>query len=419
MVHLVHPLRAVRRALIQPPAQQREQRPRIRLRHDRRWNRRPPPSGWQRGQPARDRPAQLAGPDLVQPVHHAGTDQRLVEDAEVAHVVEQLAHRCDTAASLIFLHLAIERLEHSLEAPQQQVVLAPVVGIEGGSSNVGAVQELLDRDGVVALLEHEVHERLDQRLLGAAHPAVAWLPDRMDRLVHKRTPRPSWSLISCRQLRTMHDMKRDVTSGILLCAGALAGIAVMSLHPTPHQPLASAGMARLNVLVHGLALVAVPVVFLGLVGVARRLEPSDLTTAALVAWGAGSVAVMSAAVASGFVAPGVMTRIVAAEGSRVPEAFLLYTGLWNQGFAKVNVVAYAVGLLLWSAAILRSGRMARASGVVGAVVGAGVLLGFFSGHLTLDVHGFGLVTFAQSGWLIWLSVQLCREETGATVDHNG
>ena len=47
--------------------------------------------------------------------------------------------------------------------------------------------------------------------------------------------------------------------------------------------------------------------------------------------------------------------------------------------------------------------------VVGAVIGAAVLLGCFSGHLRLDVHGFGIVIFAQSGWLIWLGSLLCRE----------
>ena len=73
---------------------------------------------------------------------------------------------------------------------------------------------------------------------------------------------------------------------------------------------------------------------------------SGLATAGRVAYGWGCVAVMSAAVASGFVSPGVIARIVAAEGSRMPEAFLLYTGLWNQGFAKVNVVATSIGILL-------------------------------------------------------------------------
>ena len=42
------------------------------------------------------------------------------------------------------------------------------------------------------------------------------------------------------------------------------------------------------------------------------------------------------------------------------------------------------------------------------MVGAGVLVAFLSGHVSLDVHGFGLITFTQSGWLIWLGILMCR-----------
>ena len=38
-----------------------------------------------------------------------------------------------------------------------------------------------------------------------------------------------------------------------------------------------------------------------------------------------------------------------------------------------------------------------------------ILLALLSGYLRLDVHGFGIVTFSQSIWLIWLGVLLCRE----------
>jgi hypothetical protein len=212
----------------------------------------------------------------------------------------------------------------------------------------------------------------------------------------------------------MRNTQRDVVSGSLLIGASVAGMLVMSLHPTARDIITAENfprLAQLNVMVHGMALVAVPVLFLGLLGLARRLGPSELTTAGLVAYGFGGGALISAAVASGFVAPAVIERMLAAEGESrgVYEALLAYTGLVNQGFAKVDVVASSAAILLWSAAILTSGRMARAAGVAGAVVGAGVLLAFLSGQLRLDVHGFGIVTFAQSGWLIWLGILLCRD----------
>jgi hypothetical protein len=218
-------------------------------------------------------------------------------------------------------------------------------------------------------------------------------------------------------------MRRDLYSGILLIAGALAGVFVMSLHPTARDMIAGAGAARqahLGVLVHAVALATVPVLFLGLLGLSRRLGPSDLTTAALVFYGFGGVAVISAAVASGFVATPVIRWLVAGQGEggspEVYHALLGYTSLWNQGFAKVSTVAVAVAILLWSAAIWRSGptlpRMPRAAGVFGAIVGAGVLIGVLSGQLRLDVHGFAIVTLAQSAWLLWLGVVMCRQGSG-------
>jgi hypothetical protein len=209
-------------------------------------------------------------------------------------------------------------------------------------------------------------------------------------------------------------VKRDVPSGTVLIVGAVTTMVVMAFHPTGQTPITRENFpsqALLNVTVHSLALVAVPTLFLGLLGLARRLGPSDVTTAALVAYGFGAVAIMSAAVASGLVVTGVIDQIFNGppDARAVNQVLLTYTHLLNQGFAKVNLVASSVAILLFSTGIWRSGRLARAAAVAGAVIGAGLLLAFFSGRLGLDAHGFGIVTFVQSLWLIWLGVLLCRE----------
>jgi len=54
---------------------------------------------------------------------------------------------------------------------------------------------------------------------------------------------------------------------------------------------------------------------------------------------------------------------------------------------------------------------ARASSGIaafGLLVSAGVLLGFLSGRVGLDVHGFGLIMFSEAAWLVWIGVALCR-----------
>lgn len=211
----------------------------------------------------------------------------------------------------------------------------------------------------------------------------------------------------------MHSDRRDVKSGALLVAVALAGVVVMAFHPTAHglmDPATAQRTALVNVAVHSLAIASAPLLFLAMLGVARYLGPSDLTAAGLVAVGFAAVGTLGAATASGFVAPGVIRSIVAAEGSRMPDAFLLYTGLWNQGFAKVHTVASGVGIVLWSAAILRTRRMPRPIAWYGVLAGAAIAALVLAGVITLNVHGFGLVTIAQSIWFVAVGWAMTRRD---------
>jgi hypothetical protein len=215
-------------------------------------------------------------------------------------------------------------------------------------------------------------------------------------------------------------MRRETASGILLIAGSLLTMSVMFLHPTSHDLLAPGNFARQahrNTLVHGAAIAAIPMLFLGLLGLSRRLGFDDLSVAATVSYGLGAIAVFGAAVASGFVATEAIGRMieVGEDASGMYHALLASTGWWNQAFATVGVGASATAILLWSAAILRSSRVPRLFGVAGAVIGGAILLAFLSGHLRLNIHGFGIVVLAESLWFIGVGALLIREsESGST-----
>ena len=205
-------------------------------------------------------------------------------------------------------------------------------------------------------------------------------------------------------------MKNPVVGGWMLIAGGLAGVMVMLHHPTAQGLIGSGGSAhamRMNVHLHGFAIAFVPVTFVGLLAVARRLEWPDLSIAALAAFATGAIAVIGAAVASGFVSTGIIQHSLASGGTGY-DPLLADTGLWNQGYASVHVVADSIGIVLLSLAILRSRRIARVSGLLGLLVGAAILIAFFFFALKLDVHGFGLVTLARGVWLIALGVALGR-----------
>jgi len=199
-------------------------------------------------------------------------------------------------------------------------------------------------------------------------------------------------------------------------------IITMSLHPTGHDLFVPGRMAVVTLLTratHGLALASSPVVFLGVLGLARRLGWNErASVAALVLYGFGLVAVMNAAVASGLVAPEIGRRIVesdATAGELWRTAFRV-NGMVNQGFAMVFVVAASVAILLWSMVMVRNGALSRGVGIYGCILGPLTVLAVISGHVRLDVHGFGAIVLGQAIWYVAVGAALWR---GASRDSEG
>ena len=98
------------------------------------------------------------------------------------------------------------------------------------------------------------------------------------------------------------------------------------------------------------------------------------------------------------------------------HALLAYNGQVNQAFAKVHVAMSSVAILFWSIAIITTRAFARPIGWLGCVVGVGVLVGLFAGHITLDVHGFGVVILLQAAWLFSVGAQMIWSRTEALDD---
>lgn len=212
-------------------------------------------------------------------------------------------------------------------------------------------------------------------------------------------------------------MTDDRKGGIALITGMAGTIITMALHPTG-QDLASghaASMMQLNVAVHTLALVCVPILFLGALGLTQRLaSPNRLALSGLVLFGFAEVAVMIAAAASGLITPGLFHHMSEA-GPTATDAWraaMTLTGHLNQAFALIFTVASSVAIVLWSAAILKSSAFARALGVYGCILGPLTILSVLSGHIRLNVHGFGLVVLGQAIWFVTAGVLLCRQSLG-------
>jgi hypothetical protein len=204
--------------------------------------------------------------------------------------------------------------------------------------------------------------------------------------------------------------------GAAMIAGALMMLVTMAFHPT-HGDLARdlAGQSAVALAVHALALCSVPIAFFGAWRLTRLLSPrSALAELALAFQGVACVAALLAATASGFLAPGLLARAATQDGAAqlATQAVLEFDGSLNQAFAKILVTASSVAIGLWSVAILRARLLSRAAGIYGALVAVATLGIVLSGHLRLDVHGFGAVVLAQAIWLIAIGVQLRRQPSG-------
>jgi len=207
-------------------------------------------------------------------------------------------------------------------------------------------------------------------------------------------------------------MSEDRWSGGALITGSAGFIITMAMHPTGRDlfvPGRAAAMAQMAAVVHGLALACLPLMFFGALGLIRRLRnPRGLPLLGLVAYGFTLVAVMIAAVMSGFIAADLGRRI-AESVAPAPETLTTlfqFAGQMNQAFARVYVAGAAVAILAWSIAMAREKIFARGAGIYGCILAPITLLALFSGHLGLDVRGFGIVVLTQAIWFIAVGAKL-------------
>src|SRR5689334_11013147 len=208
-------------------------------------------------------------------------------------------------------------------------------------------------------------------------------------------------------------MTENRASGLALIAGSAALIITMAFHPTGHQMISPdrfASIARLSIAVHTLALASMVVLFLGACGLWQRLSPSRcLALAGLVSYGFSIVAGIITGTLNGFVAPRLIQRMLNhPEAKQAWDTALTYSADVAGALASVLVVTSSVAILLWSIAIVRKGLLARGLGTYGCIIGPLIMVAVLSGHIRLNVHGFGLVVLLQSVWFVVAGVQLWR-----------
>ena len=216
-------------------------------------------------------------------------------------------------------------------------------------------------------------------------------------------------------------MNDNRLSAIALIAASCGMIITMAVHPPGHIIQAQLeGTIRMLIIVHAFALMLAPLQFLGAWGLSRRLAGTvRLEVVGLVFYAMALIAVMSAAVADGLVAPSVFRRIVESADTETAvktwQMFSRYTFYWNQAYAQVFVAASSAAILAWSVVMWRNGRLSRGLGIYGCILSMVTVAVLFSGHLPLDAHGFGAVVLGQAIWFVIAAALLWNESTRTEV----
>ena len=196
-----------------------------------------------------------------------------------------------------------------------------------------------------------------------------------------------------------------------LIAGTLAGLVTMAFHPTGHALVQDfERVSLINRTVHGLAIAGTIATVYGLLGLLRQLDQRrSLADAALVSYAFGAVAVMFAAIASGFVQTDLAAlQLEAGDPTRAAwEPVRDFAWAFNQACTKVFVVAGSIGIALFSLALRTDPRFGQALGVTGVLVGLAAITATLAG-MPMNIHGFGAIVLVHGIWLVWTGTRLMR-----------
>lgn len=225
-------------------------------------------------------------------------------------------------------------------------------------------------------------------------------------------------------------MTNERAGPMALIVGAILSILVFAFHPTHVVEQRVLGPFTLSQLVHGTALLGVPLLAYGLwqLGEWLGLDRAPARLAVILSMLAAA-ATVNAAVISNFVTPaaakmsiighGALPHAAPAHGSSAAAApaghgstshmtmppLVAVAVATNRGFAQVHVAFLSLALLLFGVAIRSRNLLLGWSGVA---FGIGPVLWQLSGQFAPSTHTMPLIVFPQALWMIAAGTVMLR-----------
>lgn len=206
----------------------------------------------------------------------------------------------------------------------------------------------------------------------------------------------------------MHtDLPKDRVAGTFLVASAVLTTVALAHHPavgTRHQgdlvhALASGG--PINGAFHAFMIVMILVLYIGLVGYARRRGvQSILVLGGLVVASSGLLAELGAALIDGFFIPGFGAHLARGNPASIGQGLqiIVAAALALQILAKCGLFATSAAIVLWSIDLFDGERAHVVLAIVGCAGGAVALVISSTVASTLNPHNAALAFAMQALW---------------------
>ncbi len=211
---------------------------------------------------------------------------------------------------------------------------------------------------------------------------------------------------------------RGRLAGVLIVVASVASILAVARHPTASSHRIAdviAEIVRLQAAdeaVHAVVMTCLAaLLFAFTVFALRRGLYRQLVLGGLIAYAIGVGATLGAATVDGFIVPGIAVHVAAADAAALAVAAQLLgaCAVTIQALTKVGLVAISLGMLLWSADLVRDPREVRAVGALG--FGAALLpAAIVASGARMDPHLLAIVLIVQTLWYVAIGVLLVREQ---------
>ena len=180
-----------------------------------------------------------------------------------------------------------------------------------------------------------------------------------------------------------------------------------------------AKFSTLSAVVHGVLITLMLLIAYGFVDFAvRRGLHRPLIRAGAIGYGCGVMAMIGAALVSGFIITGMASLMPHATvvDLQINRQLLLLCRVLNQACADFAVVAMSAGIVCWSLDLCRDSGSRRTVGLLGCLVGLVPAIALVFGRIHLDVRGMTEVVAVQAAWNVAVAVLMVRREPLGDVD---